>query len=185
MWLNFSWYNHMYIYWPVVLVGLTVIIIFLPARVLYHRSRKWFAFSNVSYHSSHHIRRLSNPPSGVFCSLEYTLSSFVTSFWATCTVLKRMPWGTSSYSSVYMPRTGAIPRSVIPPTLAFWDFSSASPLFGAPSSVSGDTRTQEMRSLISSTWASTYSVSSTMPRSACIALTSTRASRQPSSLLLS
>ncbi|KAJ5181136.1 hypothetical protein N7491_000690 [Penicillium cf. griseofulvum] len=46
MWLNFSWYNHMYIYWPVVLIGLTVIIIFLPARVLYHRSRKWFAFSN-------------------------------------------------------------------------------------------------------------------------------------------
>ncbi|CDM29576.1 hypothetical protein DTO013E5_9773 [Penicillium roqueforti] len=46
MWLNFSWYNHMYVYWPVVLIGLTVIIIFLPARVLYHRSRKWFAFSN-------------------------------------------------------------------------------------------------------------------------------------------
>lgn len=46
MWLNFSWYNHMYIYWPVVLIGLTIIIIFLPARVLYHRSRKWFAFSN-------------------------------------------------------------------------------------------------------------------------------------------
>ncbi|KAJ5853535.1 hypothetical protein N7534_006078 [Penicillium rubens] len=46
MWLNFSWYNDMYIYWPVVLIGLTIIIIFLPARVLYHRSRKWFAFSN-------------------------------------------------------------------------------------------------------------------------------------------
>ncbi|CAI7666329.1 unnamed protein product [Penicillium bialowiezense] len=46
MWLNFSWYNHMYIYWPVVLIGLTVLIIFLPARVLHHRSRKWFAFSN-------------------------------------------------------------------------------------------------------------------------------------------
>ncbi|KAJ5317972.1 SPX N-terminal [Penicillium antarcticum] len=46
MWLNFSWINDMYIYWPVVLIGLTVIIIFLPARVLYHRSRKWFAFSN-------------------------------------------------------------------------------------------------------------------------------------------
>ncbi|KAJ5517908.1 SPX N-terminal [Penicillium expansum] len=46
MWLNFSWYNHMYIYWPVVLIVLTIIIVFLPARVLYHRSRKWFAFSN-------------------------------------------------------------------------------------------------------------------------------------------
>ncbi|KAJ5947646.1 SPX N-terminal, partial [Penicillium verhagenii] len=46
MWLNFSWVNAMYIYWPVVLIGLTLIIVFLPARVLYHRSRKWWAFSN-------------------------------------------------------------------------------------------------------------------------------------------
>ncbi|KAJ5378828.1 hypothetical protein N7509_011947 [Penicillium cosmopolitanum] len=46
MWLNFSWMNSMYIYWPVVLIGLSVSIVFLPARVLYHRSRKWFAFSN-------------------------------------------------------------------------------------------------------------------------------------------
>lgn len=38
----------MYIYWPVVLLGLTVVLVFLPARVLFHRSRKWFAFSNVS-----------------------------------------------------------------------------------------------------------------------------------------
>ncbi|KAJ5620776.1 SPX N-terminal [Penicillium lagena] len=46
MWLNFSWTNAMYIYWPVVLIGITVIFIFLPARILYHRSRKWWAFSN-------------------------------------------------------------------------------------------------------------------------------------------
>ncbi|KAJ5183024.1 hypothetical protein N7492_000640 [Penicillium capsulatum] len=46
MWLNFSWISAMYIYWPVVLIGLTVMIVFLPARVLYHRSRKWWAFSN-------------------------------------------------------------------------------------------------------------------------------------------
>ncbi|KAJ5104589.1 hypothetical protein NUU61_001936 [Penicillium alfredii] len=46
MWLNFSWINAMYTYWPVVLLGLTVVLVFLPARVLFHRSRKWFAFSN-------------------------------------------------------------------------------------------------------------------------------------------
>ncbi|RHZ61310.1 SPX and EXS domain-containing protein, partial [Aspergillus thermomutatus] len=46
MWLNFLTINSMYVYWPVVLVGLTVIILFLPARVLYHRSRKWWAYSN-------------------------------------------------------------------------------------------------------------------------------------------
>ncbi|KAH1491873.1 hypothetical protein KXV92_008653 [Aspergillus fumigatus] len=46
MWLNFLTINSMYVYWPVVLIGLTTIILFLPARVLYHRSRKWWAYSN-------------------------------------------------------------------------------------------------------------------------------------------
>lgn len=48
MWLNFLSINDMFVYWPVVLIGLTVIVLFLPARVLYHRSRKWWAYSNVS-----------------------------------------------------------------------------------------------------------------------------------------
>ncbi len=48
MWLNFTWVNEMYIYWPVVLIGLSVAIIFLPAPVLYHQSRKWWASTNVS-----------------------------------------------------------------------------------------------------------------------------------------
>lgn len=48
MWLNFTWVNEMYIYWPVVLIGLSVVIIFLPAPVLYHHSRMWWAATNVS-----------------------------------------------------------------------------------------------------------------------------------------
>ncbi|KAK6831651.1 hypothetical protein RU639_002654 [Aspergillus parasiticus] len=46
MWLNFLSVNAMYIYWPVVLIGITVVVLFLPARILYHRSRKWWAYSN-------------------------------------------------------------------------------------------------------------------------------------------
>ncbi|KAJ5495326.1 hypothetical protein N7539_000442 [Penicillium diatomitis] len=46
MWLNFSWVNEMYIYWPVVLIGLSVFIIYLPAPVLYHQSRSWWAATN-------------------------------------------------------------------------------------------------------------------------------------------
>ncbi|KAF7586723.1 hypothetical protein BBP40_008402 [Aspergillus hancockii] len=46
MWLNFLSVNAMYIYWPVVLIGVTMIILFLPMRLLYHRSRKWWAYSN-------------------------------------------------------------------------------------------------------------------------------------------
>ena len=38
----------MYLYWPVVLIGLSVLIMFFPGPVLYHRSREWWAYSNVS-----------------------------------------------------------------------------------------------------------------------------------------
>lgn len=48
MWLNFSWVNVMYLYWPVLLIFITLVVLFLPAKVLYHRSRKWWAYSNVS-----------------------------------------------------------------------------------------------------------------------------------------
>lgn len=47
MWLNFRSIDVMYIYWPVVLIGLTTVILFLPYRLLYHRARKWWGFSNV------------------------------------------------------------------------------------------------------------------------------------------
>ena len=49
VWLNFqqSGTNSMYLYWPVILIGLTVIIIFFPGPILYHRSREWWAYSNV------------------------------------------------------------------------------------------------------------------------------------------
>ena len=36
----------MYIYWPVILIGLAVGTLFMPAPYLYHRSRGWFLYSN-------------------------------------------------------------------------------------------------------------------------------------------
>ncbi|KAF2140215.1 uncharacterized protein K452DRAFT_52932 [Aplosporella prunicola CBS 121167] len=49
VWLNFSHFggDAMYIYYPVLLIGITVILIFLPLPLLYHRSRRWFLYSNV------------------------------------------------------------------------------------------------------------------------------------------
>lgn len=38
----------MFLYWPVVLVGVSIIIMFFPGPILYHRSREWWAYSNVS-----------------------------------------------------------------------------------------------------------------------------------------
>lgn len=49
IWTNFSRYgpDEIYVYYPVILIGITVIVIFLPFPVLAHRSRKWFAYSHV------------------------------------------------------------------------------------------------------------------------------------------
>ncbi|KAI5288821.1 hypothetical protein KEM52_001011 [Ascosphaera acerosa] len=47
MFLNFRWVDlSVYIYWPVILIGLTVIILFMPAPILYPRARRWWAYSN-------------------------------------------------------------------------------------------------------------------------------------------
>ncbi|KAK5113431.1 hypothetical protein LTR85_010859 [Meristemomyces frigidus] len=49
MWLNFcvtAGGEPMYIYWPVVLVGLSVVLFFSPPPFFYHRSRRWFIQSN-------------------------------------------------------------------------------------------------------------------------------------------
>ncbi len=50
VWLNFarSEPDRFFLFYPVVLVGLTFLILFFPARVIYHRSRAWWLYSNVS-----------------------------------------------------------------------------------------------------------------------------------------
>jgi xenotropic and polytropic retrovirus receptor 1 len=55
VWLNFSRYGSpsMYLYYPVALVFLTVLIIFFPAPVLGHRSRQWFIYSHVIHLGPH------------------------------------------------------------------------------------------------------------------------------------
>lgn len=52
IWLNFTRYGNweeMYLYYPVLLIGLSLIILFFPAPVFYHKARKWFLYSHVSY----------------------------------------------------------------------------------------------------------------------------------------
>ena len=50
MWVNFSDLGapEMYLYYPVLLIFVTLVIIFLPVPILFHRSRSWFAYSHVS-----------------------------------------------------------------------------------------------------------------------------------------
>lgn len=48
LWLNFKQVGglEMYTYWPVVLIGVSAIALFLPAHAFYHRARHWFLYSN-------------------------------------------------------------------------------------------------------------------------------------------
>lgn len=49
IWLNFTRYGSpaMYLYYPVLLVFITVVILFMPAPIFWHKSRKWFLYSHV------------------------------------------------------------------------------------------------------------------------------------------
>lgn len=48
LWLNFqqTGADTMFLYWPVCLILLTIVILFFPGPILYHRSRHWWAYSN-------------------------------------------------------------------------------------------------------------------------------------------
>ena len=49
VWLNFAVVGAgpIFVYWPVILIGISALILFLPAPVLYHSSRRWFLASCV------------------------------------------------------------------------------------------------------------------------------------------
>lgn len=49
LWVNFSGYGtpEMFIYYPIILIFVTVLLIFMPAPIFYYRSRKWFVYSHV------------------------------------------------------------------------------------------------------------------------------------------
>lgn len=51
IWLNFhpASAGAMLLYWPALLIAISAFALFVPAPVLYHRSREWWAYSNVSH----------------------------------------------------------------------------------------------------------------------------------------
>jgi xenotropic and polytropic retrovirus receptor 1 len=55
IWMNFGRIGpgELYLYYPVMLIGVTVIIILLPYPILEYRSRKWFAYCHVCTHPIH------------------------------------------------------------------------------------------------------------------------------------
>ncbi|KIW92496.1 uncharacterized protein Z519_06343 [Cladophialophora bantiana CBS 173.52] len=49
IYLNFrqNSYDWFYIYWPLILIIVTILIIFLPFPIIYHHARKWWAVTNL------------------------------------------------------------------------------------------------------------------------------------------
>lgn len=49
IWLNFSRFGHweeMYLYYPALLIGVSLLILLFPAPIFYHRARRWFLYSH-------------------------------------------------------------------------------------------------------------------------------------------
>jgi hypothetical protein len=89
-WLNFTRYgtDELWLYYPVILVSISLLIVLLPAPILWHRSRQWLAYSHVCRRGliiGYQVQLLTWY-SFDFSLLDYTLSSSETSFWATCIV---------------------------------------------------------------------------------------------------
>jgi hypothetical protein len=84
MYLNFSQVGgyHMYLYYPVILIGISVALLFNPIKIFYFRTRMWLLYSLVSYLSTH--SSITNGSSGGCYSLASILSNGETSILATC-----------------------------------------------------------------------------------------------------
>lgn len=155
----------MFLYWPVLLVATTAFILFIPAPVLYHRSREWWAYSNVRVSSLFSTRLICH--SSDYSLQGYIPSNFGTFFWATCIARKHTSWGyvvhhcireiwlipsrTSNFSSVFMVEIGMTRLYATPTIRGFSGFSALYLASGEPFNVYGVTTIPEMHFPIWST----------------------------------
>jgi hypothetical protein len=79
MWLNFSRYgsDSVYIYYPVILIGITALILFFPAPVFYHRSRTWLLYSmwRLFFAGLYPVEFRDFYLGDMFCSLTYSMGN--------------------------------------------------------------------------------------------------------------
>jgi hypothetical protein len=85
MYLNFSLVGgeRMFVYFPIILVGISVAILFNPIKIFYFRTRMWLLYSLVSL-SDASLSKMLTYDSGAFCLLVSILWSGETSTLATC-----------------------------------------------------------------------------------------------------
>lgn len=85
MWLNFDIQaggQTMFIYWIVVLVGITVALFFLPAPTFYHKARVWFIYTiwRLLFAGLYPVEFRDFFTGDMFCSLTYSIGNLSTFF---------------------------------------------------------------------------------------------------------
>ncbi|KAI1753565.1 EXS family-domain-containing protein [Xylaria castorea] len=79
IWLNFTRYGHdeLWLYYPVILIFISLFIIFLPARILFHRSRQWLAYSHfrLFFAGLYPVEFRDFFLGDIYCSLTYATSN--------------------------------------------------------------------------------------------------------------
>ncbi|KAI1125872.1 EXS family-domain-containing protein [Nemania abortiva] len=78
-WLNFTRYgsDELWLYYPVILIFVTLLIIFFPARILWHRSRQWLAYSHfrLFFAGLYPVEFRDFFLGDIYCSLTYATSN--------------------------------------------------------------------------------------------------------------
>lgn len=78
IWLNFSQYgaSEMYLYYPVILVGVTVAVIFFPAPIFRYKARRWFIYAHwrLFFAGLYPVEFRDFFLGDIYCSLTYAMS---------------------------------------------------------------------------------------------------------------
>ncbi|KAI0392641.1 EXS-domain-containing protein [Xylariaceae sp. FL0594] len=79
LWLNFSRFGHdvLWLYYPVLLIVITLLIILFPAPILWHRSRHWLAYSHfrLFFAGLYPVEFRDFFLGDMYCSLTYAMSN--------------------------------------------------------------------------------------------------------------
>ncbi|KAF2841148.1 EXS-domain-containing protein [Patellaria atrata CBS 101060] len=79
IWLNFNEFGSsaLYTYYPVILISISIIVILLPVRILYHKSRQWLLYSGwrLLLAGLYPVEFRDFFLGDMFCSLTYTMGN--------------------------------------------------------------------------------------------------------------
>ncbi|KAH8165864.1 hypothetical protein CIB48_g2367 [Xylaria polymorpha] len=102
IWLNFTRYGHdeLWLYYPVILIFISLLIIFFPAPTLFHRSRQWLVYSHfrLFFAGLYPVEFRDFFLGDMYCSLTYAASNVELFFCLYANYWENPPMCNSSHS---------------------------------------------------------------------------------------